>query len=70
MSWRKIAAAYSGFFMRVIQRGVVPCLFCYGGLFWAAFGAGRSHDPVFHPNTVRRPIPWKVSAAVYSSVME
>lgn len=50
----KIAAAYRGFFMSVIQHGVMPCLFCYGGLItgsvrrwlhlWAVF------DPVFSPS--------------------
>lgn len=37
-NWRKVAAFLRGFFMSVIQRGLVPCSFCYGGLFWEAFG--------------------------------
>lgn len=37
-NWRKVAAIHRGFFMSVIQRGLVSCEFCYGGLFWEAFG--------------------------------
>lgn len=37
-NWRKVAAIIRGFFMPVIQRGLVPYAFCYGGLFWEALG--------------------------------
>ncbi|MEI8572223.1 hypothetical protein U737_09640 [Methylomonas sp. LW13] len=37
-NWRKVAAFIRGFFMPVIQRGLVPYAICYGGLFWEAFG--------------------------------